>query len=307
MNNASVNLTVGRLRHLVAATRPRQWAKNLLLYLAFLFTLGEHNSDGLADEFSLIVRVTVAFVLFCLITGAIYLFNDAADAQEDRLHPIKRHRPIASGQLKPTLAVVVASLMGVTGITCSFVLDMKFGILSGVYFALMLSYNFVLKDVVILDVLSISAGFVLRAAAGALAIDVPISPWLYVVTSLGALMIALGKRRSEISVLGEQGTSHRPALKDYTLPLVDQLMAVVAPAAVVAYTLYTFTADNLPKNNAMMLTIPFVLFGIFRYLFLLHKRNLGGAPEDILFTDRPLLINIVLWLATASIILIIER
>ena len=298
---------VNQLRLLVLATRPRQWGKNLLIYLAFFFTLGEHDVQGFSGELSLFGRVTLAFLLFTLLTAATYIINDLADVKEDRLHPKKQHRPLASGELSPAVAVTGALVLASIGVALSFVLDVDFGIVAVIYLGLMLAYTAALKDMVILDVLSISAGFVLRAAAGALVIDVPISPWLYVVASLGALLIALGKRRDELSVLGEDGATHRAALRDYTIPLVDQLMAVVAPAAVVAYILYTFTAENLPDNNAMMLTIPFVLYGIFRYLFLLHRRKMGGSPEEILLTDYPLLANIVLWLATASAILMVNR
>ena len=301
-----VTSRANQLRLLVVAMRPRQWSKNLLIFLAFFFTLGQHDAHGFSDELSLFIKVTLGFLLFSLLTGATYILNDLADVQEDRLHPRKQNRPLASGQLNSSLAIAGAVVMVSSGVALSFILDVQFGIVAVVYLGLMLAYNIALKDMVILDVLVISGGFVLRAAAGALAIDVPISPWLYVVTSLGALLIALGKRRSELSTLGEEGPTHRAALKDYTAPLVDQMMAVVAPAAVVAYTLYTFTAENLPENNAMMLTIPFVLYGIFRYLFLVHRRNLGGSPEEIFLTDRPLLINIVLWLATASAILLVE-
>ena len=298
---------VNQLRLLLLATRPRQWGKNLLIYLAFFFTLGEHDVQGFSGELSLFGRVTLAFLLFTLLTAATYIINDLADVKEDRLHPKKQHRPLASGELSPAVAVTGALVLASIGVALSFVLDVDFGIVAVIYLGLMLAYTAALKDMVILDVLSISAGFVLRAAAGALVIDVPISPWLYVVASLGALLIALGKRRDELSVLGEDGATHRAALRDYTIPLVDQLMAVVAPAAVVAYILYTFTAENLPDNNAMMLTIPFVLYGIFRYLFLLHRRKMGGSPEEILLTDYPLLANIVLWLATASAILMVNR
>ena len=296
-----------QLRLLVVATRPRQWSKNLLVFLAFIFTLGQHDAHGFSGELSLFIKVALAFLLFSLLTGATYILNDLADVDEDRLHPRKQHRPLASGQLSSSLAIAGAVVMASSGVALSFILDIQFGIVAAVYLGLMLAYNIALKDMVILDVLAISGGFVLRAAAGALAIDVPISPWLYVVTSLGALLIALGKRRNELSILGEAGPTHRAALSDYSVPLVDQMMAVVAPAAVVAYTLYTFTAENLPENNAMMLTIPFVLYGIFRYLFLVHRRNLGGSPEEIFLTDHPLLINITLWLATASAILLVER
>ncbi len=302
-----VTSSANQLRLLVMATRPRQWTKNLLIYLAFFFTLGEHDAHGFGDELSLFLTATYGVLLFSLLTGATYIMNDLADLKEDQLHERKRNRPLASGQLSPGVAVPSALALAGAGIALSFFLDVNFGIVSVVYLSLMTAYTFSLKHMVILDVLSISAGFVLRAAAGALVIDAPISPWLYLMTSLGALMLALGKRRNELDLLGEDGAAHRPALKDYTKDFVDQLMGVVAPAAVVSYTLYTFTAENLPHNNAMMLTIPFVLYGIFRYLFLVHRRNLGGSPEEIFLTDRPMLLTILLWLGTASAILLIDR
>ncbi len=297
----------GQLRLVLLATRPRQWAKNLLIYLAFFFTIGQHAADGLSGELLLLGKVTIALVLFSLITGATYIANDLVDLEQDRLHPRKRMRPLAAGLLQPQVAIAAAACMAATGVALSFVLNVHFGIVAAVYLALMLAYSGFLKDVVILDVLAISAGFVLRAVAGALVIDVPVSPWLYIVTSLGALMIALGKRRTELTALGKDGATHRAVLDEYTVPMVDQLMGVVAPAAVVSYTLYTFTADNLPANHAMMLTIPFVIYGIFRYLYLVHKGNLGGAPEEIFLTDIPLLVNNVMWLGAATGVLLAYR
>ncbi len=292
---------------LLRATRPRQWAKNLLIYLAFFFTLGQHDVEGFAGEAGLLGRVTLALLLFSLLTGATYIINDLFDVERDRLHPRKRLRPLASGSLSTPAAVAASAVLAAGGLAGSFVLDRDLGFVALAYLVLMLMYSATLKNMVILDVFSISGGFVLRAAAGALVIDVPISPWLYVMTSLGALLIALGKRRNELSTLGDAGIEHRQVLKEYTLPLVDQLVAVVAPAAAVAYTLYTFTADNLPDNSSMMLTVPFVIYGIFRYLYVVHRGNLGGAPEEIFLTDLPLMINNLLWLGMASGILLAYR
>ncbi|MCH8191373.1 MAG: decaprenyl-phosphate phosphoribosyltransferase [Chloroflexi bacterium] len=298
---------LGQLRQLVAAMRPRQWAKNLLLYLAFFFTLGQHTSDGFVNELGLFGEATLGFLLFCLLSGATYIVNDVLDLEADRLHPTKQHRPLAAGRLSPTFALIGAAIMASVAVAFAFVLDAGFGVASVGYLAVILAYNLGLKNMVILDVMAVASGFVLRAAAGALVIGVPISPWLYVMTSLGALLISLGKRRHELATLGATGSSHRRVLEDYSTAFLDQLVAIVAPATLVAYTLYTFTAENLPADNTMMLTIPFVLYGIFRYLFLIHRRNLGGSPEEIFLTDRPMLINILLWLATASGILLYAR
>ena len=291
-------------RYLLKATRPRQWAKNLLIFLAFFFTIGDHGGGGLSGEIAMASRSALAVLLFSLLTGATYIINDLMDAEQDRQHPQKRNRSIASGRLSPSVALAGAVALSVLGVAFAFRLDREFGWVSVLYLALNLAYSVSIKHVVILDVLSISAGFVLRAVAGALVINVPISPWLFVMTSLGALMIALGKRRSELTVLGAASGTTRSVLDEYTVPLVDQFIAVVAPATVVSYTLYTFTSPTLPENHAMMLTVPFVVYGVFRYLFLVHKRELGGEPEEIFLTDRPLMINNILWLATATSILL---
>jgi 4-hydroxybenzoate polyprenyltransferase len=287
--------------------RPRQWTKNLLVYLAFFFTLGDHDASGVSDELTLFGEATLGFLLLCLISGAAYVVNDLFDIDEDQLHPTKKHRPLASGRLARSWAVLGAASMAVLGVGLSYVLDLHFGVVATVYLAVTLLYNCYLKQMVILDALAIAAGFLLRAAAGAVVIDVPVSPWLYVMTSLGALLISFGKRRSELDSLGEQSVNHRRALGDYSTALLDQLVAVVAPSTVVAYTIYTFTAENLPDNDTMMMTIPFVLYGVFRYLFLVHHHSIAGVPEEIFLTDRPMLATIVLWLVTASAILLAAR
>lgn len=298
---------VSQAWQLVLAMRPRQWAKNLLIYLAFFFTLGQHGGDGVVDDLSLFGKATLGLVLFSLLSGATYLLNDLMDIQGDRLHPTKRLRPLASGRLSPTVATASAAVFTGLAIGLGFVLDIGFGVVTVVYLALTAAYTFQLKNMVILDVMAVAGGFVLRAAAGALVIGAPISPWLYVMTSLGALLISFGKRRSELAHLGEAGAGHRRVLNDYSIAFLDQLIVVVAPATVLAYTLYTFTAENLPEDDSMMLTVPFVLYGVFRYLFLLHKSNMAGSPEEIFLTDYPMLANIMLWLATASAILLIAR
>lgn len=292
---------------LVKATRPRQWTKNLLVFLAFFFTIGTHSQQGVQGELSVFGRATLAFIVFCLLSSATYIINDLLDARQDRVHPQKRLRPIASGRLSPALARVTTLVLIVFSLAGAFTLDQGFGIVAALYLILNVAYSISIKHQVILDVFSISAGFVLRAVAGALSINVPVSPWLFVMTSLGALMIALGKRRSELIALGEDSTSHRAVLGEYSLPLVDQLITVVAPATVVSYMLYTFMAPNLPENHAMMLTVPFVVYGLFRYLYLVHDGEMAGEPEELFLTDVPLIVNNVLWLATASTILLLFR
>ena len=292
---------------LLKATRPRQWAKNLLVFLAFFFAIGHHGQAGIQGEIAIFGRAALAFLVFCLLSGATYIINDLADAERDRQHPKKRLRPIASGRLSPTLARVAAPVLIGVSLAGAFTLERSFGVVAALYLALNIAYSAGVKHLVILDVFSISAGFVLRAVAGALVINVAVSPWLFVMTSLGALMIALGKRRIELIALGPGRGTTRGVLTQYSLPFVDQMITVVAPTAIVSYTLYTFTAPNLPENHAMMLTVPFVVYGLFRYLHLLHDGDLAGAPEELFLTDVPLMINNVLWLATASTVLLFFR
>jgi 4-hydroxybenzoate polyprenyltransferase len=219
------------------------------------------------------------------------------------VHPIKRLRPIASGRLDPQIALIAAIALVVAGLAASAALSAGFVAVVAGYIALQALYTGLLKHVVILDVLVLAAGFVLRAVAGAVAVEVPISPWLYVCAMLLALFLALGKRRQELLLLTGDAAGHRPALEHYTVGLVDQLLQVVTTSVLVAYMLYTFFADNLPRNHSMMLTIPFVLYGLFRYLYLIHARGEGGSPEEVLLRDRPMTLCVALWGLTSVVIL----
>lgn len=253
----------------------------------------------------------VTFVLLCLISSADYLVNDVIDRESDRQHPTKRNRPIAAGLLSVRAALIWAVIFASVAIGGAFALTAPLtwhvgAVISG-YLVLMVAYTLVLKHIVLIDMLVIGAGFVLRAMAGGLAIDVPISPWLYVVTALGALFLIINKRRAEITLLESGAANHRPILEEYSLALLDQIGALVTASTLIAYGLYTFTAENLPDNNSMMLTIPFVLYGLLRYLYLVDRHKEGGSPEEVLLKDRPLQIDILLWLTTAAAVLVVFR
>ncbi len=300
------------LGYLFRSLRPRQWTKNLIVYLALLFSIEQEWE--VADPSSwapLLGWTALTFVLFCLISSADYLVNDVVDMESDRRHPGKRRRPIAAGLLSPRAALLWAAALALLALGGGFALTWPLtwhvgAVLAG-YIVLMLSYTFVLKHVVLMDLMAISAGFVLRAMAGALVIDVPISPWLYVVTALGALFLTIHKRRAELTLLQSAAGSHRPILEEYSPGLLDQIASLVTASTLIAYGLYTFTAENLPENNAMMLTIPFVLYGLLRYLYLVHQRDAGGSPEDVLLSDWPLLLDILLWITTAAVVLAVYR
>jgi 4-hydroxybenzoate polyprenyltransferase len=229
----------------------------------------------------------------------VYLVNDSLDVQRDRIHPTKRRRPIASGRLPVRVAVGAAAAIGVGSLGLSLLLGVPFFESALAYMALQMGYVFYLKHEVLLDVFAIALGYVLRAAAGALAINVDISVWLYLCTILGGLFLALGKRRQELIELEDLAVDHRRNLGEYSLEMVDQLITIVSASTIVAYSLYTFTASNLPANHSMMITVPFAIYGIFRYLYLVHQHGLGGSPEEVLLRDRPLQICIVLWAAIA--------
>lgn len=293
------------LSALWTSLRPLQWAKNLLIYAAFLFTINVHWDPGQpAAIFPPLVQSTAAFVLFCLAASAVYLFNDVLDRERDRMHPTKRERPLASGRLPVSLALLVAAVFAIGALVGGFALRAPLGATVLLYVVLEVAYAFWLKHIFLLDAFALATGFVLRAVAGAVAIAVPVSPWLYLCTLLGALLLGLGKRRNELRLLGEDAANHRPSLQSYTLALLDQMMTVVTAATVMAYSLYTFTAPNLPKNGAMIATTPWVLLGIFRYLYLVHVRDEGGAPEELLLRDRPLALTVVGWATTALIVLV---
>src|SRR5579872_2701301 len=286
---------------LLRALRPRQWPKNGLVFIALAFTL------NLQDP-TLLVRSIVAFVCFCALSSAGYLLNDVVDIEADRAHPTKRLRPIAAGQVPVSLALGLGIALVIVGLAGTFAISFLLGLLALAYGLLTAVYSTTLKHIVLLDIFGIAGGFVLRAAAGAVAIDVPISPWLYIATLLGALLIALGKRRTELETLGvEAAVGHRRNLESYSIDFIDQLILVISSAALMTYALYTFSAENLPRNHSMMLTIPVVMYGLFRYLLLIRQGDVGGAPEELLFRDRPLLLAVVVWAVLAVATLYLGR
>jgi 4-hydroxybenzoate polyprenyltransferase len=278
------------LKALIKTMRPRQWAtKNIFIFAALVFD----KQLFVVDSF---LRTLAGFALFSLISSCVYIFNDLADLEADRQHPEKKNRPIASGRLPVSVAWAAGILLTIGTLTTGFLLAPSFGYVIGLYFLLNLAYSKWLKHIAILDVLIISAGFVLRVGAGVTLIEVErFSPWLYVVMTLLSLFLGFGKRRAELALLAQGAGSHRKVLDGYTLPLLDRYIMIVSGTTIVAYSLYTFSAPNLPDNHSMMLTIPFVVYTIFRYLYLIEVKQAGGAPEEILLSDRPFQIAMLLW------------
>ena len=273
--------------------RPRQWTKNLLLFAGRLFAA--KLGDGMRW-----LEAVAAFGAFCAASSASYLLNDLRDAEQDRLHPMKRSRPIARGELAPRTALALAGALVLVSVALAAPLGLSTLAYLAAFFALQAAYMLALKAVVLLDVMTIGGLFVVRAAAGADAVRVPISPWLLLCTGLLALFLGLAKRRGELVLVGAGATPGRPVLAGYSLERVDQLVAVVAASTVIAYSLYTFSARD---SKAMMVTIPFVLFGVCRYLLLVHRRDLGEEPENVLLKDLPVLLCVAGWAATAALIL----
>jgi len=276
----------------LVSLRPRQWSKNLLVLAGIVFA-------AKIGDWVRWSEAAAALAGYCAASSAGYLVNDVRDAKADRLHPGKRDRPIARGELSARAALGLAAVLGVTALGITAVLGPVSMLFLAGFLALQGVYSLGLKHVVLVDVFVIGALFVVRAAAGAEAVRVRISPWLLLCTALLALFLALAKRRGELVLVGAQATPGRAVLQGYSLQLVDQLIAVVASSTVIAYSLYTFTAHS----RAMMMTIPFVLFGIFRYLLLIHRHDLGEEPERLLFSDRPILLTVALWSITAATIL----
>jgi 4-hydroxybenzoate polyprenyltransferase len=278
---------------LLVSLRPEQWTKNLLVLAGIVF--GGRLLEPSADTLAL-----VAFAVFCALSGAVYLFNDIADREADRRHTLKRERPIASGQLSVSAAAAAGGILGVAGVGAAFAVGTTFGIVAATYLASLLLYSVALKHVVIVDVLMIAGGFVLRAVGGAVAVDVPIGHWLLVCTTLLALFLALSKRRHELVVLADGATDHRRILEEYSPYLLDQMIGVVTSSTLIAYTVYATSPDTAARlgTGKLGLTIPFVLYGIFRYLYLVHQKRGGGSPAAMLLTDRPLLGCVALWAAS---------
>lgn len=284
--------------NLVLSLRPSQWTKNLIIFGAL--GLGQRLLDPQA-----VAAAVAAFAIFCVLSGVVYLINDVADRNADRRHPVKMYRPIASGAVPVNVALGTAFVLGAASIGAAFWLRPMFGVLAACYLGLLAIYSGPLKHVVIIDVLTIAIGFVLRAAAGAVAIDVVISPWLYVLTILLALFLALSKRRHELVLLADQATGHRRILEEYSPYLLDQMISVVTASTLVAYAIYTVSPDTVQKfqTNLLALTLPFPLYGIFRYLYLVHQKEGGGSPTDTLLNDRPLLLCVALWAIAVALII----
>lgn len=282
---------------ILESMRPRQWAKNLFVFAGLLF------SHKLFTPLALVALG--AFAIFCALSGAIYLLNDVADRAKDRLHPKKRERPVASGRLSVPVAVAAAVVLIALALGASVAVSWPFAAVAAAYAALLILYSAGLKHVVIVDVLVVSSGFVLRAAGGAVAIGVEISGWLLICTILLALFLALGKRRHEYLTLGGDAAAHRPILAEYSAALLDQMIAVVTASTVTAYALYTMSPETVAKFQTHWLpaSLPFVLYGIFRYLYLLYRRQLGGNPSELFLNDAPLLINSVLWFLVVLVVI----
>jgi len=283
---------------LLRAMRPKQWTKNLLVFAALIFA--QRLDDPRATSSAL-----VTFVLFCLLSSSVYLVNDVMDIDEDRQHPVKRHRPLASGLVSPALALVLAAGLGPVGVIGCFLINFSTGLVAVSYLALTLAYTLWLKRILIIDVLAVAIGYVLRAVVGATAIRVEISPWLLICTVLLALFLVLCKRRQELVMLEENAAQHRAILGEYSSYLLDQMIGVVTASIFMSYCLYTIserTVQELGTKN-LMYTIPFVIYGIFRYLYLVHQKNRGDAPDQVLLTDGPLLVNVVLYVAAVVLVL----
>ena len=289
-------MSIQTLRALLKSMRPKQWIKNVLIFTALVF------DEKLLDYQALLVTVA-GFILFSLVSSTVYILNDITDLEADRSHPKKRNRPIASGELPISLARWSVILLLVITFPLAYLLSPGFFLILLSYWLLSLAYSKWLKHIVIIDVFVLASFYVIRVVAGLTLIEVArFSPWLYVVTTLLALYIGLGKRRAELALLSDDAFAHRRVLDGYTIPLLDQYITIVSATTIVAYSLYTFSAPNLPDNNAMMLTIPFAIYGILRYLYLVQTNQGGGAPEEELLTDRPLQITMVLW---GSVVLVI--
>ena len=283
---------------LVISLRPEQWSKNLLLFAGLIF-------GGRLLEVSAVLTAVAAFAIFCALSGSVYLSNDVWDRDADRSHPLKRTRPIAAGDLSPRTALSAAAVLAAVPLAAAFLIDVALGAVATGYVLLLLLYSAALKHVVIIDVLTIAGGFVLRAIAGALAVSVPIGAWLLSCTTLLAMFLALSKRRHELLLLGEGAVGHRPILEEYSPYLLDQMIAVVTASTVIAYAVFATSADTAQRlgTSRLGLTIPFVLYGIFRYLYLVHQKRGGGSPAALLAADRPLMACVVLWVGTVAILM----
>ncbi len=286
---------------LLQTMRPQQWTKNAVIFAALVF-------DNQLFQLTPFLHTLAGFGLMCLLSSTVYVINDLADIEKDRQHPKKRLRPLPSGRLPKSVAVIAALVLLAVALPLSFLLDWRFGVIGVIYLIKDLAYSFRLKNVVLIDVMLLAAGFLLRVGAGVTLITVErFSPWLYICMGLLALFMGFGKRRAEYLLMQGAAGESRKVLQEYSLPFLDELINLVSTATIVAYSLYTFSAPNLPANHAMMLTIPFVMYAIFRYLYLIHIKGEGGAPDELVLTDRPLQVTFAMWGLAAIAILYLGR
>ena len=290
------------LTTIIHEMRPKQWSKNLLLFAGLVFS---HN----LGDWTRVTYALAAFAVFCCLSGAVYIINDIRDLESDRQHPLKSNRPIASGRLPVRTALLAAMILVVGSVVGSYAVNLRFGLIATLYFVLMVLYSLALKHVVILDLMIVALGFVIRAVAGVKAIElagetIPITPWFITCVMFLALFIAICKRRHELLLLAESAANHRPVLEEYSQAFLDQMVSVATAATVISYALYVVL--GVPQRDHMIWTLPFVLYGIFRYLYLVYKRDEGGTPEVMVLQDPALLINVLVWLATVGIILYLK-
>ena len=299
---------MSRLAGLCRTARPLQWVKNLLVFLPLLFAVDLVWEPGdVATLLPYIPRLVVVFAAFCALSSAVYLLNDVADREADRRHPTKRTRPIASGLVPVWLAVSTLAALAVVGMLGLYVISpLMLPLIGGIYLIANVGYSLRLKRVALVDVMIVAGGYVLRAVAGAVAVGAAPSPWLYAVTAAGALFIVIGRRYAEARLAGEEPEAQRATLAHYAPPLGGQLLILSATAALVSYTLYAVEADNLPENNTMLLTVPLVIFGLFRYLYLLNNSKDAESPELLMLRDLPLLMAIAAWMAVAGAVLVLN-
>ncbi len=283
------------LYNLIILLRPKQWIKNLFVFAGIIFSGNIFNVD-------LLLLSIYAFIIFCFISSSVYIINDIFDCKNDRIHPVKKNRPIASCKIGIVPALIIAIVIGSLSLTFSYIINLYFFIIVSIYILQSIIYSVWLKNIFIVELFVLSLGFVLRALAGIVIIDVVISPWILVCTYLLSLFIVLNKRRHELIILGDDAILHRPTLNKYSQSLIDNMTSVVTSSTVVTYSLYTFTSE---QSQYLMITIPFVIYGIFRYLYLIERKDVVGTPEEILFKDRPMLINIILWIIISGIIVYI--
>ena len=284
------------LKYVLLSMRPEQWIKNFFVFTALLFSKNLLNP-------SKDIEAIIGFVIFCMVTGCAYMVNDLVDLEKDKLHPVKSRRPLASGKLKKETAAKIIVLVCLASLFFAFYMNILFGFIVLAYFLLNIGYSIYLKNIVIIDVVSIAAGFVLRVLGGAVIISVVASQWLILCTILLSLFLGFSKRRHELILLEDSATSHRRVLEHYSPYFLDQMIAVVTASTLICYALYTMSRDTVEKlgTSKLIYTIPFVLYGIFRYLYLVHQKEEGGSPTEIMFTDKPMIINLCLWVISSVV------